>query len=125
MEKGIYAFEIHELGDHSNVPESNGPVYSRFASCSSSINPEKQGEILLSADETGTAKLACTIYGLTVQELIGRSTLVRTAFEHGSKQVYLSGIIARSAGLFENTKSVCSCTGKTLWEEDQQIRSSD
>ena len=27
------------------------------------------------------------------------------------------GIIARSAGLFQNTKTVCACTGKTLWEE--------
>ncbi|CAJ0826137.1 20122_t:CDS:2 [Entrophospora sp. SA101] len=29
----------------------------------------------------------------------------------------IAGIIARSAGAFENTKKVCSCSGKTLWEE--------
>ena len=27
------------------------------------------------------------------------------------------GIIARSAGMWDNDKTVCSCTGKTLWEE--------
>lgn len=29
----------------------------------------------------------------------------------------LCGIIARSAGLFQNTKKVCTCDGVTLWEE--------
>ncbi|KAK2072327.1 hypothetical protein P8C59_006686 [Phyllachora maydis] len=27
------------------------------------------------------------------------------------------GVIARSAGMWDNDKTVCSCTGKTLWEE--------
>lgn len=27
------------------------------------------------------------------------------------------GIIARSAGLFENAKQICACDGVTLWEE--------
>ncbi len=29
----------------------------------------------------------------------------------------VAGVIARSAGVWENDKTVCSCTGKTLWEE--------
>eukprot|EP00842_Homolaphlyctis_polyrhiza_P005466 jgi/Hompol1/5920/HPOL_000311-RA len=32
-------------------------------------------------------------------------------------QLGFAGVIARSAGAFENTKKVCSCSGKTLWEE--------
>ncbi len=31
------------------------------------------------------------------------------------------GVIARSAGLFENMKKICSCSGKTLWEERELI----
>lgn len=27
------------------------------------------------------------------------------------------GIIARSAGLFQNPKQICACDGVTLWEE--------
>ncbi|ORZ37031.1 hypothetical protein BCR44DRAFT_28903, partial [Catenaria anguillulae PL171] len=27
------------------------------------------------------------------------------------------GVIARSAGAFENSKTVCACSGRTLWEE--------
>jgi copper chaperone for superoxide dismutase len=29
----------------------------------------------------------------------------------------LVGVIARSAGVWDNDKTVCSCSGKTLWEE--------
>ena len=27
------------------------------------------------------------------------------------------GIIARSAGMFENSKRICACDGVTLWDE--------
>lgn len=33
------------------------------------------------------------------------------------------GIIARSAGIMENTKKICSCTGATLWEERDAVNS--
>lgn len=29
----------------------------------------------------------------------------------------MCGIIARSAGLFQNTKKVCTCDGVTIWDE--------
>lgn len=45
----------------------------------------------------------------------------------GARQVLIStpllfrrlacGIIARSAGLFQNPKQICSCDGLTIWEE--------
>lgn len=34
----------------------------------------------------------------------------------------LSGIVARSAGLWENDKVVCTCSGKTVWEERHEFR---
>ena len=34
----------------------------------------------------------------------------------------LCGIIARSAGLFHNTKKVCTCDGVTIWEEETTRR---
>ena len=27
------------------------------------------------------------------------------------------GVVARSAGVWDNEKTVCSCSGKTVWEE--------
>ena len=32
------------------------------------------------------------------------------------------GIIARSAGLFENTKRLCTCSGSTIWQERQEAK---
>lgn len=32
------------------------------------------------------------------------------------------GVIARSAGLFQNDKRVCNCTGNTLWEEERYFQ---
>jgi copper chaperone for superoxide dismutase len=32
------------------------------------------------------------------------------------------GIIARSAGLFENTKRLCTCSGATVWQERQEAK---
>ncbi|KAH3677972.1 hypothetical protein OGATHE_000627 [Ogataea polymorpha] len=53
---------------------------------------------------------------LGISGLIGRSLVV----SHEPKNVFwesLCGVIARSAGAWENDKYVCSCTGKTIWQE--------
>ncbi|KAH3671037.1 hypothetical protein OGAPHI_000748 [Ogataea philodendri] len=53
---------------------------------------------------------------LGITGLIGRSLVV----SHEPKNVFLEslcGVIARSAGAWENDKYVCSCTGKTIWQE--------
>ena len=34
----------------------------------------------------------------------------------------MCGIIARSAGLFQNPKKVCTCDGVTVWDEAQKAR---
>ncbi|KAI1321484.1 hypothetical protein EDD11_005175 [Mortierella claussenii] len=37
----------------------------------------------------------------------------------------ICGIIARSAGMFENAKKICDCSGTTLWEEARLMRGGD
>jgi copper chaperone for superoxide dismutase len=32
----------------------------------------------------------------------------------------LVGVIARSAGVWDNDKMVCSCSGKNVWQERQE-----
>ncbi|GME85653.1 unnamed protein product [Ambrosiozyma monospora] len=53
---------------------------------------------------------------LKITDLIGRSLVVSNdpvkVFLHS-----MCGVIARSAGAWENDKHVCSCTGKTVWQE--------
>lgn len=31
------------------------------------------------------------------------------------------GVVARSAGVWENEKVVCACSGKTVWEEREEM----
>ncbi len=31
------------------------------------------------------------------------------------------GVVARSAGVWENEKVVCGCSGKTVWEEREEM----
>lgn len=53
---------------------------------------------------------------LKVHELIGRS-MVLSKLKSEITSDALCGVIARSAGAWENYKHVCSCTGKTVWQE--------
>ncbi|KAG0339633.1 hypothetical protein BG000_001721 [Podila horticola] len=43
----------------------------------------------------------------------------------GSGKGVICGIIARSAGVFENAKKVCDCSGTTLWEEARLMNGND
>ena len=51
--------------------------------------------------------------------MIGRSIVVSRKTEQFDKEDpdTLVGVIARSAGVWDNDKTVCSCSGKTVWEE--------
>jgi len=57
---------------------------------------------------------------IAIWEIIGRSMVVSKKqdgkFEKEDPDT-LVGVIARSAGVWENEKTVCSCSGRTLWEE--------
>ncbi|RYP62274.1 hypothetical protein DL771_009804 [Monosporascus sp. 5C6A] len=62
-----------------------------------------------------------------VWEVIGHAMVVSRQEEgHGAlknDEDTIVGVIARSAGVWDNDKTVCSCTGKTLWEErEDQVK---
>lgn len=60
---------------------------------------------------------------IQIWEMIGRGMVVSKQQEEGEGKFEkndsdtLVGVIARSAGVWDNDKTVCSCSGKTLWEE--------
>ncbi|OMJ24404.1 Superoxide dismutase 1 copper chaperone [Smittium culicis] len=131
LSSGIYTLNPHSNGNLSNVPASNGPVFE--------INQSETAKpISINVDSAGIGKAWVDCAGWRIYELIGRSILVTkqqqsttttatTASTENDIRSYtdspiLSGIIARSAGLFENKKVICACTGRTLWEEDKFIR---
>ncbi|KAJ1554583.1 copper chaperone [Nowakowskiella sp. JEL0078] len=93
-----FTVSVHEYGDISNGAESTGDKIRDL------------GQLDLAED----AGLVTEVEG-KVWDFIGRSLVVREAGDSLGNAI--CGIIARSAGLFENNKRVCSCSGKTLWEE--------
>lgn len=60
---------------------------------------------------------------IQIWEMIGRSIVVSKkrdgAFDRRDPDT-LVGVIARSAGVWDNDKTVCSCSGKTVWEEREE-----
>lgn len=116
---GKYRASIRQYGNLSAGAASTGPVWSG-----------KRGDlglIEIGADGKGNAFIN---HEFQVWEVIGHALCVSSAAadeEEGEKDGRLKndegtvvGIIARSAGVWDNDKTVCSCTGKTLWEERKE-----
>lgn len=99
-EFGNTAISVFSFGDISNPPKTLG---SRIFDVTSMPNT---GEGLGSINAWATHKVP-------LHDLIGRS------IHTGSG---LTGIVARSAGLWENDKSVCTCSGNNAWEERKVFR---
>ena len=63
---------------------------------------------------------------LKVWDVIGRSICIsqKPNSKHGDSGERLAcGIIARSANVFQNMKKICSCSGKTIWDERWDAKS--
>lgn len=111
---GNYLAEVHANGDLSRGHLSTGPAVYTFPEpivvrdASSLADGLYAGSAFVSAD-------------LSLQELTGRSiVLTHQRHKDDIQPAYtICGVVARSAGVWENTKQVCACTGKTIWEERQ------
>lgn len=95
---------VHEYGDLSDGCNSVGNVYEQSAHI----------EKIVSSDPNGQISFRIVDQHLNVSDLIGRSVVISNV---NNKQRLACGIIARSAGIFENYKKICACDGVTLWEE--------
>ena len=82
------------------------------------------------ADESGRASFKFADEMITVGDIIGRSVVISQDPDDLGKgnsdlskingncgKLLTCGIIARSSGLFENSKRICACDGVTVWEE--------
>ncbi|KAJ3127538.1 clathrin associated protein complex large subunit [Nowakowskiella sp. JEL0407] len=100
---------VHEFGDISNGAESTGSAILNLGTIESNSSHSHRD-----VEYVGIVKGK-------VWEVIGRSIVVApiAGSDDNGKDLYVCcGVVARSAGMFENTKKVCSCSGKTLWEEE-------
>lgn len=69
----------------------------------------------LDVNEKGDAFFTGIKEKLRVADLIGRSIVVY-ATEDKSQHGIAAAVVARSAGVGENYKKLCSCDGTTIWE---------
>jgi copper chaperone for superoxide dismutase len=135
VSEGRYVATIRAAGDISRGPESVGGVWEEGAN--QTAGREGGGGIDFTSAETagrgalGELQVSKSGVGsvlmdkpIEIWELIGRSVVVTRASKLSLQDPdTLVGVIARSAGVWDNDKTVCSCTGKTLWEErKEQVR---
>ncbi|KAI7867248.1 superoxide dismutase [Spinellus fusiger] len=128
---GLHGLHIHECGDISQGWMSVGDHFNPTQVDHGDTDTGHVGDLgNIQVDENGWGDLVIESTRLKVWDVIGRSMVVTENRDDLGKGDFsdskcngnsgpglLCGIIARSAGAFENTKKVCACSGKTLWEE--------
>ena len=104
-----YSVSIHEFGDLSSPPYSCGPVFALEGVCDG----------LLGHFTSPTAFYLSNL-NMDMSRLIGRSCVI-TRTKYGVKEVAAVGIVARSAGVYENPKMFCTCDGLSIFDEQKLI----
>ncbi|KAH6661069.1 superoxide dismutase 1 copper chaperone [Truncatella angustata] len=116
VDPGRYRASIREYGNLADGAVSAGPVWAGG-------NGTTQPRGLLGFVEVGKNGRGSMFidHPFQVWEVIGHAMVVhREEVADGplsNDENTVVGVIARSAGMWDNDKTVCSCTGKTLWEE--------
>lgn len=121
---GVYRATIREYGDLKDGASSAGPVWKGDATAQS----EEHKRPGVARGDLGTVEIGPDGRGAVfldrpfqVWEVIGHAFVVTAQDEScgplRNDENTVVGVIARSAGMWDNDKTVCSCTGKTLWEE--------
>ncbi|XP_058482072.1 copper chaperone for superoxide dismutase-like [Solea solea] len=133
LEPGLHGLHVHTLGDLTQDCNSCGEHFNpRGRQHGGPGDSERHagdlGNIVAEADGRASFRLEDT--QLKVWDVIGRSLVVDAGEDDlgrgahplskqtgNSGERLACGIIARSAGLFQNPKQICACDGVTLWEE--------
>ncbi|KAJ1725238.1 copper chaperone [Coemansia erecta] len=131
---GLHGLAIHECGDLSSVPESCGAHWNPEGTEHGSREQGHRGDLGNIEVKDGWGEVAFETDRFKVWEIIGRSMVVGmgaddlgkgkeagSRVDGGSGPGILAGVVARSAGLFENDKLVCACSGNTLWTEQRLV----
>lgn len=123
LSPGTYTASIRESGDISSGPESTGKLWDAIQAS----KEKKPLRGILGTVEVTKGGIGAVFVDrpIEVWEMIGRSIVVsklnpeKGGFSKKDPDT-LVGVIARSAGVWDNDKTVCSCSGKTVWEERKE-----
>ncbi len=113
---GTWHATVRAAGDISRGAESTGAVW----------EPDRgAGGGALGVVEVGEGGAGSALLDrpVAVWEVVGRALVLSQREDADSARLdpdALVGVVARSAGVWDNDKTVCSCTGKTLWEERRE-----
>ncbi|KAL7595861.1 hypothetical protein Lser_V15G27714 [Lactuca serriola] len=100
-----HAWSINEYGDLTRGVTSTGKTFNKAVGDLGTLEVDERGEAFFS----GVKK------DLTIADLIGRAIAVYES-EDRSDNGIAAAVIARSAGVGENYKKLCTCDGTTIWE---------
>lgn len=116
---GTYNVTVRESGNISEGAKSTGGIWDLLQA--KKEQPPRTAKGIFGTIEVGKSGLGSVFLDKPVHiwEMIGRSIVVSKKTESFDKEDpdTLVGVIARSAGVWDNDKTVCSCSGKTVWEE--------
>lgn len=121
LPSGKYHATVRETGDISQGAASTGGVWEAITSAAGFDQGRGDfGSIDVGKDGRGSAFLDRPV---SIWEMIGRSMVISKEkagpFSREDPNI-LVGVIARSAGVWDNDKTVCSCSGKSVWEERKE-----
>jgi copper chaperone for superoxide dismutase len=122
---GRYWATVREAGDISQGAASTGGIWETVKAkvLGAETPKEPRGAFgTVDVDEKGRGNVFMD-RPVGIWEMIGRSMVVSKNKEGPFRKDdadTLVGVIARSAGVWENDKTVCSCSGKSVWQERQE-----
>lgn len=112
LSPGKHGWSINEYGDLTRGVASTGKTFNP----ANNLSEKPLGDLgTLEATENGEAHFSGSIEKLRVYDLVGRSVAVYEK-EDKTDSGIAAAVIARSAGVGENYKKVCTCDGITIWE---------
>ncbi|MCL7048351.1 hypothetical protein MKW94_000013, partial [Papaver nudicaule] len=113
LSPGKHGWTINEFGDLTRGAASTGKVFNPIKATGQPL-----GDLgTLDALGNGEASFTGAKQMLRVADLIGRAIVVYET-EDKSNSGVAAAVIARSAGVGENYKKLCTCDGTTIWEAD-------
>jgi copper chaperone for superoxide dismutase len=119
---GTYNVTVRESGDISQGAASAGGIWDAITA--SKASPPRSAKGIFGTIEVGKSGLGSVFLDRPIQiwEMLGRSIVVSRQSGKFDKEDpdTLVGVVARSAGVWDNDKTVCSCSGKTVWEERKE-----
>lgn len=113
LSPGKHGWSINEYGDLTRGAASTGEIFNPNAEATAD---QPLGDLgTLDADEKGEALFSGVKEKLRVADLIGRSVALYESKDKSDAGI-AAAVIARSAGVGENYKKLCTCDGTTIWE---------